>query len=176
MSAFWIFATCLTVAYIIYYSVVVWRDLSKPKEQSSSSEETFELADIAPEPTRVVEQTDKGFRVAGSDGQMKEQEFTNSPAAPAPKKPESPDSDPGPQLDATGAPTTPMAKKIAAAKEEMDPIDVIGSTELVQDQLEAAMKDEMDTVDIEKTYTTPEKSSGDETSKKELDHDAGKRI
>jgi len=31
-------------------------------------------------------------------------------------------------------------------------------------------------VDIEKTYTTPEKSSGDETSKKELDHDAGKRI
>ena len=35
MSAFWIFATCLTVAYIIYYSVVVWRDLSKPKEQVS---------------------------------------------------------------------------------------------------------------------------------------------
>ena len=69
-----------------------------------------------------------------------------------------------------------MAKKIAAAKEEMDPIDVIGSTELVQDQLEAAMKDEMDTVDIEKTYTTPEKSSGDETSKKEQDHDAGQRI
>ena len=69
-----------------------------------------------------------------------------------------------------------VAKKIAAAKEEMDPIDVIGSTELVQDQLEAAMKDEMDTVDIEKTYTTPEKSSGDETSKKELDHDGGQRI
>ena len=176
MSAFWIFATCLTVAYIIYYSVVVWRDLSKPKEQVSSSEETFELADTAPEPTRVVEQTDKGFHVAGSDGQMKEQEFTNSPAAPAPKKPESTDPDPGPQLDATGAPTTPAAKKIAAAKEEMDPIDVLGSTELVQDQLEAAMKDEMDTVDIEKTYTAPEKSAGDETSKKELDHDTGKRI
>ena len=176
MSAFWIFATCLTVAYIIYYSVVVWRDLSKPKEQVSSSEETFELADTAPEPTRVVEQTDKGFRVAGRDVQVKEQEFTNSPAAPAPKKPESPDPDPGPQLDATGAPTTPMAKKVAAAKEEMEPIDVIGSTELVQDQLEAAMKDELDTVDIEKTVTTPEKSSGDETSKKVQDHDAGKRI
>ena len=176
MSAFWIFATCLTVAYIIYYSVVVWRDLSKPKEQVSSSEETFELADTAPEPTRVVEKTDKGFRVAGGDGQVKEQEFTNSPAAPAPKKPESPDPDPGPQLDATGAPTTPMAKKVAAAKEEMEPIDVIGSTELVQDQLEAAMKDELDTVDIEKTFTTPEKSSGDETSKKVQDHDAGKRI
>ena len=176
MSAFWIFATCLTVAYIIYYSVVVWRDLSKPKEQVSSSEETFELADTSPEPTRVVEQTDKGFREAGRDGREKEQEFTNSPATPAPKKPESPDPDPGPQLDATGAPTTPMAKKVAAAKEEMEPIDVIGSTELVQDQLEAAMKDELDTVDIEKTVTTPEKSSGDETSKKELDHDASKRI
>ena len=46
----------------------------------------------------------------------------------------------------------------------------------IQDQLEAAMKDELDTVDIEKTVTTPEKSSGDETSKKELDYDAGKRI
>ena len=176
MSAFWIFATCLTVAYIIYYSVVVWRDLSKPKEQVSSSEETFELADTAPEPTRVVEQTDKGFRIAGSDGRVKEREFTNSPAAPAPKKPESPDPDPGPQLDATGAPTTPMAKKVAAAKEEMEPIDVIGSTELVLDQLEAAMKDELDTVDIEKTVTTPEKSSENETSKKVQDHDAGKRI
>lgn len=177
MSAFWIFATCLTVAYIIYYSVVVWRDLSKPKEQVSSSEETFELADTAPEPTRVVEQTDKGFRAeGGSPVRLKEQEVTNSPAAPAPKKPESPDPDPGPQLDASGAPTTPMAKKVAAAKDEMDPIDVIGSTELVHDQLEAAMAGELDTVDIEKTYTTPEKSSGDETSKKELDHDAGKRI
>ena len=176
MSAFWIFATCLTVAYIIYYSVVVWRDLSKPKEQVSSSEETFELADTAPEPTRVVEQTDKGFRVAGSDGQMKEQEFTNSPAAPAPKKPESPDPDPGPQLDATGAPVTPAARKIAAAMDEMDPIDVTGSTELVQDQLEAAIKGELDTVDIEKTVTPTEKSSGDDNAKKELDHDGGQRI
>ena len=177
MSAFWIFATCLTVAYIIYYSVVVWRDLSKPKEQVSSSEETFELADTAaPEPTRIVEQTDKGFRVAGNDGQSKDQEFTNSPAAPAPKKPESPDPDPGPQLDATGAPTTPMAKKVAAAKEEMVPIDVSASTELVQDQLEAAMKDELDTVNIEKTVTTSGRSSGDETIKKEQGHDAGKRI
>jgi len=169
MSAFWIFATCLTVAYIIYYSIVVWRDLSKPKEQVSSSEETFELADTAaPEPTRVVEQTDKRFRVEGGTPIWpEEQEITPSPAATAPKKPESPDPDPGPQLDATGAPTTPMEKKVAAAKEEMVPIDVIGSTELVQDQLEAAMTGELATVDIEKTVTTPEKSSGDETSKKE---------
>ena len=162
MSAFWIFATCLTVAYIIYYSVVVWRDLSKPKEQVSSSEETFELVDTAsPEPTRVVEQTDKVFRAeGGTPVRPKEKEHTNSPAAPAPMKPESPDPDPGPQLDATGAPTTPMEKKVAAAKEEMVPIDVIGSTELVQDQLEAAMTGELDTVDIEKTVTTPERSSG----------------
>ena len=169
MSAFWIFATCLTVAYIIYYSIVVWRDLSKPKEQVSSSEETFELADTAAsEPTRVVEQTDKGFRVdGGTPIWPEEQEITPSPAATAPKKPDSPDPDPGPQLDATGAPTTPMEKKVAAAKEEMVPIDVLGSTELVQYQLEAAMTGELATVDIEKTVTTPEKSSGDETSKKE---------
>ena len=175
MSAFWIFATCLTVAYIIYYSVVVWRDLSKPKEQVSSSEETFELADTALEPTRVVEQTDKGFRVAGGDGREKEQEFTNSPAAPAPKQPEPVDPDPGPQLDATGAPTTPMAKKVAAAREEMVPIDVSGSTELAQHELEAAMIDELDTVNLEKTVTPPEKSSGDANAKKEQGYDGGQR-
>ena len=175
MSAFWTFATCLTVAYIIYYSVVVWRDLSKPKEQASSSEETFELADTAPEPTRVFEQSDREFPAAGGDGRVKERQFTDSPAAPAPRNPESPDPNPGPQLDATGAPVTPAARKIAAAMDEMDPIDVTGSTELVQDQLEAAIKGELDTVDIEKTVTPTEKSSGDETAKKELDHDGGQR-
>ena len=173
MSAFWIFATCLTVAYIIYYSVVVWRDLSKPKEQVSSSEETFELVDAAPEPSKVVEQTDQGFRVAGGDGQVKEQEFTN---APAPRKPEPVDPDPGPQLDATGAPTTPAAKKVAAAREEMDPIDVSGSTELAQSELEAAMMDGANTVNIDKAVTSPGKSSGDANAKKEQDHDGGQRI
>lgn len=60
MSAFWTFATCLTVAYIIYYSVIVWRDLSKPKEQVYSSEETFEMADTVPKPTRIVGEASLG--------------------------------------------------------------------------------------------------------------------
>ena len=39
-----------------------------------------------------------------------------------------------------------------------------------------SLEDELDTVDIEKTVTTPEKSSGNETAKKVQDHDAGQRI
>ena len=42
MSAFWIFAVALTVAYIIYYCVIIAKDLAKPREQVSSDEETFE--------------------------------------------------------------------------------------------------------------------------------------
>ena len=68
MSAFWIFAVALTVAYIIYYCVIIAKDLAKPREQVSSDEETFELADTAPEPSKVVAMTDKGFQV--QDGQI----------------------------------------------------------------------------------------------------------
>ena len=42
--------------------------------------------------------------------------------------------------------------------------------------LKSIMEGKVPSVNIEKTYTPPEKSSGDETTKKELDHDGGQRI
>ena len=54
MRAFWIFAVALTVAYIIYYCVIIAKDLAKPREQVSSDEETFDVMDAAPEPSKVV--------------------------------------------------------------------------------------------------------------------------
>ena len=68
MRAFWIFAIALTVAYIIYYCVIIAKDLARPREQVSSDEETFELADTAPEPSKVVAMTDKGFQVQDGFG------------------------------------------------------------------------------------------------------------
>jgi hypothetical protein len=47
MSVFWIFVIILTVTYVIYYTVDISSDLYlKPKEQSASSEETFEIKDM----------------------------------------------------------------------------------------------------------------------------------
>ena len=173
MSAFWIFAVVLTVAYLIYYCVIIAKDLARPREQVSSSEETFVLEKTAPEPSKVVEMTDKGFQVEDGSGNVREQEVTN---VPAPGKPDSGKEDPGPLLDASGAPATPMAKKIVSAQEEMDPIDPDAASAMVLNGLKDAMTDENSTVDIEKTVTPPEKSSGDENAKKELDHDGGQRI
>jgi hypothetical protein len=47
---------------------------------------------------------------------------------------------------------------------------------MVLNGLKDAMIDENSTVNIDKTVTPPEKSSGDDNSKKELDHDGGQRI
>ncbi len=80
MSAFWIFAMVVTVVYIIYYTAIIAKDLARPSEQRSSSAETFVLEDTAPEPSKVVEVTDKGFSVEDSSGNVREQAITNVPA------------------------------------------------------------------------------------------------
>ena len=172
MSAFWTFAVVLTVAYIIYYSVIICKDLAKPRERASSSEETFALVDaMRGEPSKVVEMTDRGFQVDDGSGNIQEQEITN---VPDPKKPEADDSDPGPKLDGTGAPVTPAGKKILSAQEDMDLIDPKAADEESHDTLKAIMCGEQEKVNFERTVTPSEKSSGDENAKK--GNDAGQRI
>ncbi|MBO5563579.1 MAG: hypothetical protein J5939_07690 [Bacteroidales bacterium] len=59
MSIFWIFCVCLTVVYIIYYTVLICSDLyRKPKDHSSTSVETFEVPDQPEETSKAVEETD----------------------------------------------------------------------------------------------------------------------
>ena len=169
MSAFWIFATCLTVVYIIYYTVVVWKDLAKPREQRSSTEEAFVFEGAAPEPSKVVEMTDKGFQVEDGSGMVREHAITNVPSS---RQPETDASEPGPKLDVTGAPVTAAGTRIQEAEDEMDPIDVSAASELVLEGMEAAMAGELDTVNIDRKVTPPEQSSGDTDAKKKLDHDA----
>ena len=176
MSAFWIFATCVTVVYIIYYSIIIAKDLVKPGgESASSSEETFVLDAAAPEQSKVVEMTDKGFQVADGSGNVREQEITN---VPAPKEPETEDSGSGPLLDATGAPVTPVAKKILSAQEDMDLIDPKAAGEQSRETLTLLMMDQQPDVNIDRTVTpAAEKPSGDaDVKKEEKDHDGGQHI
>ena len=176
MSAFWIFATCVTVVYIIYYSIIIAKDLVKPGEGvSSSSEESFVLEGSAPEQSKVVEMTDKGFQVEDGSGNVKEQEITN---VPSPKQPEGNDSEPGPLLDATGAPVTPTAKKVLSVQEDMDLIDPKAASEQSRDTLTFLMLDQQPDVNIDRTVSpAPEKPSGDaDVKKEEKDHDGGQHI
>ena len=176
MSAFWIFATCVTVVYIIYYAVIITKDLVKPGgEASSSSEESFVLEGASPEQSKVVEMTDRGFRVEDVSGNVREQEITN---VPAPKEPETGDSGSGPLLDATGAPVTPVAKKILSAQEDMDLIDPKAASEQSRDTLTLLMMDQQPDVNIDRTVTpAPEKPSSEaDVKKEEKDHDGGQHI
>lgn len=60
MRAYWIFAVCLTVVYIIYYAVNIVRDLYGKKDEKPSGEEFFEV-------DSVDEQEESGVRVCESE-------------------------------------------------------------------------------------------------------------
>ena len=64
MKAYFIFAIALTVAYIIYYAVMVARDLyGKNGEKIKSGEEEFDVSDFDEEESVSVVENDKGFNI-----------------------------------------------------------------------------------------------------------------
>jgi len=65
MSSFLIFAISLTIAYAIYYAVMITRDLYGKKEEAKSNEEVFDISNITEEEVAVaVNESDGGFSVA----------------------------------------------------------------------------------------------------------------
>lgn len=62
MSPFLIFAISLTIAYAIYYAVMITRDLYGKKEEAKSNEEVFDISNITEEEAAVaVNESDGGF-------------------------------------------------------------------------------------------------------------------
>ena len=65
MSQFVIFAISLTIAYVIYYAVMITRDLYGKKEENKSNEEVFDVSNITEEEAAVaVNESDGGFSIA----------------------------------------------------------------------------------------------------------------
>ena len=65
MSPFVIFAISLTIAYVIYYAVMITRDLYGKKEENKSNEEEFDVSSITEEDAAVaVNESDGGFCIA----------------------------------------------------------------------------------------------------------------
>ena len=167
MGFFWIFFIILTVAYVIYYTVVISSDLyRKPKEQSASSEETFEIKDMDEEASKAVEETDGGFRVSrgGEDPSWDETDLRSAPAA----EPEQPQEQPAHKLDASGAPVSALDEKIEKAEESLEQIRPEMSGELMSITMESALKEGRPPLQIEKTVTpAPEGAKGKEEKKDE---------
>ena len=65
MSPFVIFAISLTIAYVIYYAVMITRDMYGKKEENKSNEEVFDVSNITEEEAAVaVNESDGGFSIA----------------------------------------------------------------------------------------------------------------
>ena len=65
MSPFLMFAISLTIAYAIYYAVMITRDLYGKKEENKSNEEVFDVSNITEEEAAVaVNESDGGFSIA----------------------------------------------------------------------------------------------------------------
>ena len=68
MKAYFIFAIALTVAYIIYYAVMIARDLyGKNGEKIKSGEEEFDVSDFDEEESVSVVENDKGFNIGDDE-------------------------------------------------------------------------------------------------------------
>ena len=69
MSPFVIFVIVLTIIYIIYYAVMITRDLYGKKEDHKTQEEVFDVSDMVEEEAAVSvhESPDNGFSVADKE-------------------------------------------------------------------------------------------------------------
>ena len=93
MSPFAIFATVLTVAYVIYYAFIITKDLYGIKDQPKNDAETFDVSNLAEEdgPIEVSEHpddfssgdddytetlSDDGLHIFEPNGHVQEQEET----------------------------------------------------------------------------------------------------
>lgn len=61
-----IFALVLTIAYAIYYAVVIVKDLQGKKGRANSTEEVFDLADMEEEESVQVSESGDSFHVGDS--------------------------------------------------------------------------------------------------------------
>ncbi len=66
MNPFMIFALVLTIAYAIYYAVVIAKDLQGKKGRTNSTEEVFDLDGMEEEESVEVSEAGDGFQVGNA--------------------------------------------------------------------------------------------------------------
>ena len=67
MSSYLIFVLVLTAIYIIYYAVIITKDLYGKKDEAKTNEEVFDVSGMADaEESVAVEENDGGFSIGGN--------------------------------------------------------------------------------------------------------------
>ena len=67
MSSYLIFVLVLTAVYIIYYAVIVTKDLYGKKDDAKTTEEVFDVSNMAyAEESITVEENNGGFSIGGN--------------------------------------------------------------------------------------------------------------
>lgn len=91
MKSYLIFAIVLTVAYIIYYAVIIAQELYGKKREEKTEEEVFDL-DPSEEESVAVTESDTGFSVGGeqyeTEGSTATEEQQEPETAPQTETPE----------------------------------------------------------------------------------------
>lgn len=91
MKSYLIFAIVLTVAYIIYYAIIIAQELYGKKREEKTEEEVFDL-DPSEEESVAVTESDTGFSVGGeqyeTEGSTATEEQQESETAPQTETPE----------------------------------------------------------------------------------------
>ena len=77
MNSYFIFAIVLTVAYIIYYAVIIAHDLYGKKGTDKPDEEVFDLGAPEEEESVAVTESESGFSI-GSENYETESTATSS--------------------------------------------------------------------------------------------------
>lgn len=152
MSPFGTFAIVLIILYIVYYAVLISRDLYGKKHTVRSEEEEFDISSLHEEAAAVeVEESENGFSLNSSQSENK----TVKSASPevsdvAPFVPSVPTgvplaSTPAEPASTSGGGTSDVRNKIDKMEEEMEQIEPVGnltmSKEFFRDLLLQANKE-----------------------------------
>ncbi len=105
MSPFFIFAICLSIAYILYYGVNIGKDLYAAGKQPASNEEVFEIENSPTETAVSVNEQGDGFFIGNAEPEEPAKVF-----------------DPGKEEKEETAETE---KRIASLQENLDEADVV---------------------------------------------------
>ena len=130
MSPFLIFAIVLTVAYVIYYSVMITRDLYGKKDEVKTNEEVFDVSELEEEAVTVTE-SENGFSVADKQYETLKHE---DDIIPVQQKEELP------QYDIKEPEQKSVAENLEEQmQEKMEDTDMFMENQIMQDDLTACL-------------------------------------
>lgn len=129
MKSYFIFTIVLTVAYLVYYAVIIVQDLYGKKGNSKPEEEVFDLGAPEDEQSVSVTESDTGFNV----GNEKYETDVAPTASPAPQETETADN------NGEIAVAEKLKRLKAQAEEQMEETETYLSDAYTADELYKAM-------------------------------------